>query len=351
MNRCKRNRLPDYSGVLSVSGPSGGRLIPHLVAAYPTQRRARGPDLDRNTGYLPKMTTTRPLTPFAPTTPEPAGLRLVRFQLRLMAAVSTEWAFGAAWRRFTTPRRLPEKHWEQAALAGARPFFVPMPAGNVAAYEWNAAGSRTVLLVHGWEHRASFWGVLARELATAGFRVVALDAPAHGASYGRRVTLPAYARAVQAVADALGEVYAVVAHSLGGAATVGVPVRFNEAAGGHLPRLVLLAVPGSTVAVARRFAELLALTPAVEARMNRYIREQHGRDAESFSLTRAGHRFPADRALLLHDDQDASIPFGEAREIAASWPTLDFRATSGLGHNQIMRDPDVLAQVVAFLGE
>ncbi|MFD2784735.1 alpha/beta fold hydrolase [Hymenobacter rubripertinctus] len=297
------------------------------------------------------MTTTRTLAPSPVTAPVPPGLNLLRLKLRLMAAVSTDWAFGSAWRLFTTPRRLPEKHWEAPALAEARQFFVPMPAGNVAAYEWNAAGTRTVLLVHGWEHRASFWGVLARELAAAGLRVVALDGPAHGASYGHRLTLPAYARAVQAVADALGDVYGVVAHSLGGAATVGVPVRFNEGAGGQLPRLVLLAVPGSTVAVARRFADMLQLPPAVEARMNRYIREQHGRDAESFNLTRAGHRFPADQALLLHDDQDASIPFEEAREIAASWPGLDFRATSGLGHNQIMRDPAVLARIVAFLAE
>ena len=295
------------------------------------------------------MTTTRSLPAPAVTAPVPPGLNLLRLKLRLQATVSTEWAFGVAWRLFTTPRRLPEKHWEAAALAGARPFFVPTPAGQVAAYEWNPAGARTVLLVHGWEHRASFWGVLAHALVAAGFRVVALDAPAHGASYGSRLTLPAYGRAVQAVADALGEVYGVVAHSLGGATTVGVPVRFNEEAGGQLPRLVLLAVPGSTPAVARRFAEMLRLPPAVVARMERHIREQHGRDAESFSLTHAGPAFPADRALLLHDDQDASIPFSEAREIAAGWPALDFRPTSGLGHNQIMRDPAVLAQIAGFL--
>ncbi|MET4105289.1 alpha/beta fold hydrolase [Hymenobacter sp. UYP22] len=285
-----------------------------------------------------------------PVTSLPPGVKLLQLKFRLLAAVSTEWAFGAAWKLFTTPRQLPEKHWEAAALAMARSFTVATKTGSVTAYEWNPAGRRTVLLVHGWEHRASFWGVLARELVAAGFRVVALDGPAHGASEGRRTTLPNFARAVQAVADVVGEVYAVVAHSLGGAATVGVPVQFNQAHTGRLPRLVLLAVPGSTAAVARRFAELLRLPPAVVARLNRYVQEQHGRDAESFSLIQVGHRFPADRALLLHDHDDASIPFAEAAEIAANWPGLDFRATVGLGHNQIMRDPAVLRQVVEFLG-
>lgn len=291
-------------------------------------------------------TTSAPLL----ATPLPPGLKLLRLKFRLLAAVSTKWAFGAAWKLFTTPRRLPEKHWEQAALATARPFGVATKSGRVAAYEWNPGGQRTVLLVHGWEHRASFWGVLVAELTAAGFRVVALDAPAHGASEGRRTMLPAYARAVQAVADSLGQVYAVVAHSLGGAATVGVPVRFNAADGGRLPRLVLLAVPGSTAAVARRFAALLHLPPAVMARISRHVQQQHGRDAESFSLIQVGRDFPAERALLLHDHHDESIPFPEAEEIAANWPGLDFRATSGLGHNRIMRDPAVLRQIVDFLG-
>ncbi|WP_175470806.1 alpha/beta hydrolase [Hymenobacter psychrophilus] len=280
----------------------------------------------------------------------PPALRLLRLKFRLQAALSTEWAFQSAWRLFTTPRRLPEKAWEAAVLADARRFVVPGPTGPLAAYEWNPAGTRTVLLVHGWEHRASFWGALVRVLVAAGYRVVAFDAPAHGASAGLRLTLPAYVQAVQAVADTLGAgLHAVVAHSLGGATVVGGPVRFHTAAGGGLSRLVLLAVPASTPAVALRFIDLLGLPPAVVARMAAYIREQHGRDAESFSLLQAGPVFPVGRALLLHDEHDASIPFAEARELAAAWPELEFGATSGLGHNRIMREPAVLARIVAFL--
>ncbi|QNH63673.1 alpha/beta hydrolase [Hymenobacter sediminicola] len=279
----------------------------------------------------------------------PPGIGLLRLKFRLLAAFSTELAFGAAWRLFTTPRQLPPKHWEAESLAGARQFWVPTPRSQVAAYEWNPAGAHTVLLVHGWEHRASFWGYMARGLAAAGFRVVALDGPAHGASPGERTTLPGFGAAVQAVADAVGPVHGVVAHSFGGAATVGIPVRFNQDADGTLPRLVLLAVPASTTAVAQRFAELLQLPAAVVARMNRYVQEQHGRDAESFSLIHTGRTLPVGQALLLHDHDDASIPFGEAVDIAASWPGLEFRPTSGLGHNRILRDASVIEQVVAFL--
>jgi pimeloyl-ACP methyl ester carboxylesterase len=279
----------------------------------------------------------------------PATLALLRLKFRLLSALSTELAFGAAWRLFTTPRKLPEKSWEAAAVAEARQSWVDTARGPVAVYEWNPAGTRTVLLVHGWEHRASFWGVMVRGLVAAGFRVVALDGPAHGASAGRRTTLPAFARAVQAVADEIGEVYGVVAHSLGAAATAGIPVEFNRAGAGRLPRLVLLAAPGSTTAVAQRFAQFLHLPEAVVQRMRRYIREQHGRDAESFSLIQTGRTLPVDQAMLMHDLADESIPFAEAEEIAANWPGLDFRPTTGLGHNGVMRDAAVIRQIAGFL--
>ncbi|GAA3925971.1 hypothetical protein GCM10022406_09890 [Hymenobacter algoricola] len=277
----------------------------------------------------------------------PPALRRLQLGFRLLSAVSTRLAFRAAWRVFTTPRRLLPKKWEAAALQEARGFAVPFGAGALAAYEWGAAAAPTVLLVHGWEHRASFWGAFARGLVAAGYRVVAFDGPAHGASPGRRTTLPEYGAAVQAVAEAVGPVWGVVAHSFGAAATAGLPVSFNG--GQALPRLVLLSVPGSTPAVFQRFAELLQLSDLVLSHLLAFVEARGGRQVESFSLTRPGHAVPARRALLFHDQADDTIPFAEAEAIARHWPGLDFRPTTGLGHNRIMRDAAVIGQAVAFL--
>lgn len=286
--------------------------------------------------------TTAPAPP-----PVPTALKLLRLKFRLLAAASTTLAFQAAWRLFTTPRKLPVKVWEAAALAEARRFTVPFGEGQLVAYEWNPAGTRTVLLVHGWEHRASFWGAFAQGLAAAGYRVVAFDGPAHGESSGQSITLPAFGDAIQTVATQAGSIWGVVAHSFGAAATAGLPVQFNN--GQLLPRLVLLSVPGSTPAVFQRFADLLQLPAKVAARLVAFAEARHGRRSESYSLTQVGHQVPAARALLFHDQTDETIPFSEAEDIARSWPGLDFRPTTGLGHNRIMRDPAVIEQVVDFL--
>ncbi len=277
----------------------------------------------------------------------PAGLRALRVGLGTLYRLSPELAFRAAWRLFTTPRSPALKAWETAALATARRTEVAFGQGVLTVYEWGPTTGPAVLLVHGWEHRAAFWGRFAAALAAANYRVIALDGPAHGASSGRRTTLVEFASAVQAVADWVGPIHAVVAHSFGAAATTALPARFND--GGLLPRLVLMAAPGSLSAVAERFAALLKLPRAVVARMERHIRERFGRDPDGFSLLHAGPRLRVGRALLLHDRHDEIVPFAEAEGVAAAWPDLQFEPTTGLGHNQIMRDPGVIVRVVEFI--
>jgi pimeloyl-ACP methyl ester carboxylesterase len=279
----------------------------------------------------------------------PAGLRVLRAGLGVLHRLAPELAFRAAWRLFLTPRRFPVKTWEAAALASARATRLPFGRGSLAVYEWGSATGPLVLLVHGWEHRAAFWGVFAAELATVGYRVVALDGPAHGASVGRRTNLVEYAHALQTVSDHYGAIHAVVAHSFGAAATVALPVQFNGV-GGELPRLVLLGAPGSLKAVAERFTELLHLPYTVVVRMSRHIRENFGREPDEFSLTRVGAQLRVGRALLIHDRHDEFVPFQEAEAVAAAWPALHFEPTTGLGHNKLLRDSGVIRRVVAFLG-
>ena len=280
--------------------------------------------------------------------PEPAGLRWVRWQLGALWAVAPALGFRQAWRVFTTPRRLPTKAWEAPALADARRRTVVAETGPVAVYEWGPPAAPAVLLVHGWEHRASFWRAWVRPLLAAGYRVVALDGPAHGASAGRRTTLIEFGGAVQAVVNTAGEVRAIVAHSFGAASVAGLPVRL--VAGAPLPRLVLISAPVGPRVVAERFADFLHLPTDLVRRFATHIERSTGRPAESFAVAAAGPGTGAERVLVLHDEGDEIIPFAESRQIVAAWPGAQLHATRGLGHNRILRDAGVIQSAVAFIG-
>jgi len=283
----------------------------------------------------------------------PPTLRWLRWQLGVLQSIAPALAEALAWRVLTTPRRLPALSWEAAALAGSAVSWVPRVGGRVATYAWGEADAPAVVLVHGWEHRASFWGAWVAPLRTAGFRVLALDGPAHGRTAGRRTNLLDYGQAVQAVVDSAGQtgpVHAVVAHSFGAASVVGLPL---AAPAGHLtatlPRLVLLSTPLGPEALAARFAELLRLGPPLMARMKARMQKIIGRDVAELAVPVAGPRLPVDHTLLLHDEHDSIMPVGEAHLIAAAWPAARLLLTSGLGHNRILREPAVVRQVVNFL--
>jgi pimeloyl-ACP methyl ester carboxylesterase len=298
--------------------------------------------------YFPLEAPARSAAPRVRYPSPPAGLRLLRGQLKVLSLLAPGLAFRRAWEVFCTPRRLPQKDWEAPALADARRRTVAYATGPVAVYEWGPAAASAVVLVHGWEHRASFWRAWVQPLLAAGYRVVALDGPAHGASAGKMTTLTDFGGAVQAVVDTAGEVRAIVAHSFGGASVAGLPVRLPG--GQRLPRLVLLSTPIGPRAVAGRFADFLHLPQTFVEQFAQYVQQATGRTAESFGAAVAGPTAGTERVLVLHDEDDEIIPFAEGRQIAAAWPGAVLHATKGLGHNRILRDAAVVQAGVAFIG-
>jgi len=298
--------------------------------------------------YFPLAEAAVPAAPKVRYPSPPPALRWLRLQFKVLGAIAPELAFRLQWKLFCTPRRLPRKSWETSALASARRRTLSTETGRVQVFEWGPAEAPAVVLVHGWEHRASFWHAWVQPLVAAGYRAVALDGPAHGDSDGRMANLVTFGAAVQAVLDTSGPVEAVVAHSFGAAVVAGLPVRPPQPA--QRLRLVLLSAPVSPREVARRFAELLRLpsAPTVE-RFARHIKEYTGREADTFAIPAAGPQLGAQKVLLLHDEHDAIVPFGEGQQIAGAWPGAELRPTRGLGHNRILRDPQVVAEAVAFI--
>ena len=53
--------------------------------------------------------------------------------------------------------------------------------------------------------------------------------------------------------------------------------------------------------------------------------------------------------MVIHDENDRDVPWQEGAALANAWPGAQFVRTSGLGHRRILRDPDVIARVTAFI--
>jgi pimeloyl-ACP methyl ester carboxylesterase len=53
--------------------------------------------------------------------------------------------------------------------------------------------------------------------------------------------------------------------------------------------------------------------------------------------------------LIIHDLQDAVIPYNEAAALANAWPEARMLTTSGQGHRDILSSPDVIRTIVDFV--
>ncbi len=277
-------------------------------------------------------TTTRPQDP---------TVRQVASALRRVATVSPRLAARlGAWAFFLAPPRRRLSDDERRTLAEGRAFQVQTAAGPVHAWAWGHGAP--VLLMHGWGGHGAQLSPLVAPLVAAGFMPVALDAPAHGRSPGRRTNVARMARALAAVAAEVGPPHAVVAHSLGAPAAVlaaasGLPVR----------RVVLVGPAADPVQWLRAWLRALTSQPqalrAAEAAVDRWL----GLRGEALSTVANAARMTAP-ALLVHDRLDREVPLSDAQAIARAWPGARLLETHGLGHRRILRDPAVVEAIVAF---
>jgi pimeloyl-ACP methyl ester carboxylesterase len=269
-------------------------------------------------------------------------LSLVRRGLAALSRLAPGLAATAAERLFFTPPR-PRPSRGEALLARARRFDVRGEEGPVAAWQWGRGPA--VVLLHGWGGRAAQLSSFVAPLQERGFSVVAFDAPGHGRSGRGLSSAPQFARALRGVSDAVGGAHAVVAHSLG-AAAVALAMRDGLDA----RRVVFLAPPADPPAWVGPFAARFGLAPAVVERMRERSERRIGRRWEELDVPRLVPPLEAP-LLVVHDREDAEVPVWDGARIAAAWPGARLLETTGLGHQRLLRDPEVVARAVAFVAD
>jgi len=208
----------------------------------------------------------------------------------------------------------------------------------MAALSWGEGPK--VLLVHGWEGRASQMGALGMAFAEAGYQAIAIDLPGHGHSPGRRTTLPATIDAVHAALRFLRP-EAIVAHSFGACAAA------HALLDADIPRAVLIA-PGNPVRATTSFGELLNLPDSLRLRIEAYMERLFGRTMNSYgpeAVSRGAHA----RTLFIHDEDDRDTPLEDTHAYTEHWEASTVHLTQGLGHRRILRDPAVARLAVQFV--
>jgi pimeloyl-ACP methyl ester carboxylesterase len=270
--------------------------------------------------------------------------------VRFAAAAFLAPDLAGAWaeRLFLTPPR-PRIGEAALDLIDARMRYLTHKARQIATWEWGwkSRGAPAVLLAHGWGGHAAQMRAFTFKLLCAGYRVVAFDQPAHGVSEGRLTSLVDFADVLAAVAAAHGPVEALVGHSLG-AAAAGLAL----ARGLKVKSAVLIAPPAGVAAYSRRFARWHWIPEPVRRSMQSAIEERYGVRWEELEVERVAARIKGKsevRALVIHDREDAMVPWRHGERVARAWPGARLLVTAGLGHGRILREDAVTQAAADFI--
>lgn len=215
---------------------------------------------------------------------------------------------------------------------------------TIATYVWGDPSIQPyALLAHGWSSFGLRFLPWVAQLRAQGLAVVAFDQPGHGRSSGKLCTLPEFIATIRAIGARYGNAALAVGHSLGGAA-----VTLAQDESWHADRLILVAPAADMKAAARRFFRFVHLAG--------YLREPfyawlHRRTGVHIDELRVERKLPmlGQPALIVHDLDDADVPWGEGERYAQHWPGARLYTTEGLGHRRVLDAPEVIEAALAFV--
>jgi pimeloyl-ACP methyl ester carboxylesterase len=272
---------------------------------------------------------------------------IVSHVLNGLAVVAPPLAGRAAFRMFGyAGARAPLRDSEAAVHAEAVTDRLTVNGKRVVAYRWGDGG-RPVLLLHGWQSRASRFAGFVRGLRALGHTAISFDAPAHGASGGRFTTAYDYLEAVEQIQRRYGRYDAIIAHSFGAIAAY-LAVRTGVRAG----RLVTISGAAEFDVLAGAFARQAGLSPRTLAALTGRTERLFGPDGwRQLSGTYRPDQITVP-ILAVHDDADRVVEVSQSVRVAEAYGArARLLRTTGLGHHRILGDLAVIGTALDFLAE
>jgi len=275
--------------------------------------------------------------------PTPLILRMLRLVFQAGGYIAPGLTGQLACKLWYKTTRFPLPAGEKKALQRAEVGFRDINGSRIATYTWGSAGAM-ILLIHGWNGRATQLAAFVQPLLKNGLRVLAFDAPAHGKSTGRQTTIYEIAAVITELNKHYGPFHAVITHSFGGAS-----LALAMKQGFSAERIVCLCPPASAAGLVDKFAHTLHISDKTIGVMKRLIEERFGENVWSDVAMVNNVAERTAPAMIIHDEDDNDVPWQEGYAVSQAWPGCRFIKTRQLGHHRILRDKTTIQTVADFI--
>lgn len=273
------------------------------------------------------------------------ALKYVRTKFKLLSFLSKRKAAEKAFELFCTPQ-LRTKKDIPAIFEKSEKIEFSFEENIVRGYRWNHPSQKKLLILHGFESSVINFENYVEPLIEKGYEVLAFDAPAHGRSSGKTITVIAYKNLVHHIWNNYGPVDSFITHSFGG---LTLCLALEEIPHSGSTKIVLVAPAAETKTAIDNFFKLLRLNDDVRKEFDQLIKEQGGQPPEWYSVSRTAPKIKG-QVLFLQDEDDRMTPLSDVKPIMdKNYSNFHFVISEGLGHRKIYRDERSLKRIMEFL--
>lgn len=261
--------------------------------------------------------------------------------LRLVNSISPRLGGKHAFLLFCYPFPLKLKKYQSDFLKTSHFSFLDFEGKRIAQYRWGS-GEKVILCLHGWQSNSFRWKKYVEVLDKKKYKMICLDAPAHGRSDGVLFNVPMYARLIQQFLEQ-NKVDSILSHSLGAFSTMYLLSNYPLLSP---PKVIALGTPSYADSFIDEFIRVLNLSSKARRNLVTYFTNYSGLKTNDFD-SKLFAKNQKSFGLIVHDINDKEAPFEYAKEMAKIWPKSRFLGTEGFGHK--LRDDSVVQEVIKFI--
>lgn len=256
---------------------------------------------------------------------------MLKLLLPFLEKISSKLVARIALYVMTNPQQRKIRDFEKGILKLAKKDNIKFKQFSIATYEWGE-GDTVILLVHGWEGRASNFGRIIPLLLKKGYKVRSFDAPSHGNSSQQRVNFFDYIELVKHFLQKQHFQH-IMAHSMGSIITIGA---LAELPSYQLKQLVLLTTPDKLIDYTRNLMNQLGLGIKTEQNLLQLIKKQTGKDPYLLNGSNLCQNIKTERGLFIHDKNDRMLPVVWSKNVQQNLQNTELIEIENTGHFKML---------------
>jgi len=271
-----------------------------------------------------------------------APQRMILSSIELISKINPMLGADLSLNIFTTP--ILKKNQPHLYPKDTRQKSIKVLGKKVVVHKYGT-GARKILLIHGWEGAASDFSHFFGPLQDEGFQVIAIDLPGHGDSPRARLNAAEAAEIIAYMELIHGPFTAIIGHSFGAFSTGLALSKYSELK--DIP-FISIGAPNKLKSILHSFSSKLRLSHLQEHYLLAKLETKYDINANEFQFSNfiKEHIGPI---LIMHDENDKQVPISTIAEIEKDNKSAQYIKTKKLGHNRILKDPNVINDIIDFI--